>query len=102
MRTNRIRVSLKPSNNALDVRYDGVHSFDIVEGNKELILVTPAGKEIARLSVQTMSRDVKDEDGEYHTKPSKNFFLCFDAKENSGSRNQAAAWAEDIGAEIPA
>jgi len=61
-----------------------------------LFLTTPDGNPIARISVQTLTKDVKDEEGDYHTKPSKNFVLCFEAVENGGSKDTANAWVETI------
>jgi len=88
--TNAVTVSL-PSLN-----YDGrEHSFNISVQDGILLLTTTNGRKIANINVETMTREVKDDDGEYHTKPSDNFFLRFDAVSRC-TKDIAEAWVEEI------
>ena len=97
MKTDSVEVTLQSSLWGSDEnKYKGEHTFRLVAGDKELILTTPDGQEIARITVQTLTKDIRDEEGDYHTKPSKNFTVCFEAVENGGSKNTANAWVENL------
>lgn len=58
-------------------KYNKWHTFDVVSGNKELLLCRE-GKVFARITVQTQEKDVRDEDGDWHSKPTDDFYLIFE------------------------
>jgi hypothetical protein len=102
MKTDSVEVTLESSrwgrpDCSGETENKSEHTFKIKAGNKELFLLTPDGqKVIARITVQTLTKDVKDEEGDYHTKPSKNFTICFEAEDDRVDKNMANAWLENI------
>lgn len=57
------------------------HPVLVIQRDKEILLTTPCGQEIASLTVQTM------EDG--NGNPTENFWLCFKAKVAGPDKNSA-------------
>jgi hypothetical protein len=76
MKVNELEITLQ------SMSYGKQHSFSLVkqEGPSQLILVV-GGKKVATLRVVTMEKEVKDDDGDYHVKPSNNFYIQFEAVE---------------------
>lgn len=74
MQINDLEVTLYSQNHGIN------HSFQLVKQDNRLVLMV-AGKQVASLTVETMEKDVKDEEGDYHTKASDNFFINFVAEE---------------------
>ena len=73
-----IKIALKSTSQPI---YDGEHQFTIAVQDNKVVLATPDGRAIAHLSIQTMIKSVKDEDGDYHEKPSENFYLVFEPED---------------------
>jgi len=86
------------------------HEITLVPRDNEILIITPDGREIATLSVQTMEADFKvkspvaDETGrvrEWETHPTNNFWVCFKAKNRSSCREAAEVYIEDIKPDTP-
>ena len=89
MKTNEVEITL------VSKRCGRKHSFKLVQHEGEDAVFVVNGKAVASINVETMTKDVRDEDGDYHTKPSDNFFICFSAVEAVAKKECAAmAWVE--------
>lgn len=70
------------------------HDFIIVKREKEIIITTSDGVEIATLTVDTMTRSA-----EFPTLPSvptKNFYLVFEPAGDKLDKNIATVWVEGV------
>ena len=73
-----------------------MHSFKLVSDNGpgalsgQKIVLKVDGKKVATISVVTMEKEVKDDDGDYHTKPSENFYIQFEAVEAVAKKHCSA------------
>ena len=83
-----MQVKLNSSN------YNHVHTFNIIVRDKELVLTTPKGDEIASICVETMEMDVQNDERKYRTVPTKNFFVSFSPAENTCGKDVGHAWVE--------
>ena len=90
MKTESVQITL-PSTNYDDRE----HCFNVTVQDGKLMLSTLDGSEFAYLEVETMTKDVKDDDGDYHAKPSKNFFVSFHPLDGC-YKNIAHAWEEAL------
>ena len=89
MKTNEVEITLTSKG------YGREHTFKLIQHEGENAVLVVNGKAVASISVETMTKDVRDEDGDYHTKPSDNFFICFSAVEAVAKKDcQAMAWVE--------
>lgn len=71
MKLDKVKVSLK-SQDGLD------YSFDITQSDEKTLCIVAYGKTVGRITVEPLERKVKDEDGDYHVKRSKDdFYLHF-------------------------
>jgi len=96
MKTDSVEVTLTSRN------YGRKHSFSLVqhEGEINAVLIVD-GNAVASLSVETMTKDVKDDDGDYHTKPSDNFFITFSAVEPVCKKEcSATVWMASIAVDV--
>jgi hypothetical protein len=74
MKVNELEITLQSKNHGRK------HSFLLMELEGKVILVV-GGKKVASLHVDTMEKEVKDDEGDYHTKPSDDFYIQFEAVE---------------------
>jgi hypothetical protein len=69
------------------------YSFSVQETDNDQISLMVGDKVVAIISVETMTKEVKDEDGDYHIKPSDNFYVNFVATDAVAKREcSAMAW----------
>ena len=74
------------------------HPITLIVRDNEIVIGLPNGKEIASLSVCTMEKDEKQENGKFKYVPTKSFYLEFNpTKEayDSGLKNCAAVFTEE-------
>lgn len=93
MKIETTEITLKSTN------YGREHSFVLIEKDGELLL-SAEGRTFAKLTLQTMEKDVKDDDGDYHTKPSNNFFVCFHPTDPC-AKDIANVWLGTPAASVP-
>ena len=80
--------------NLKSINYGHEHAFNIVIRDKELVLTTPDGSEIASIIAETMEMDVQNDEGRYRTVPTKNFFVAFRPAENTCGKDVGHAWVD--------
>ena len=95
MKANEVELTL------VSKKHERKHSFKLVHHEGENAVIVVNGKAVASISVETMEKDVRDEDGDYHTKPSDNFFITFNAVEAVCKKEcTAMAWVGSVPVEV--
>lgn len=74
MKVDQLEITLVGGN------YGRKHTFNLMRRDNDIAFFV-GEKLIATLAVTTMTKDVRDDDGDYHTKPSDNFYIDFVAVE---------------------
>lgn len=75
--------------------YDREHGFTLLE-REDTVAIIVGNRIVATLRVETMEKEVKDDDGDYHIKPSDDFYIIFEAMEAVAKKScSALAYVEE-------
>jgi len=98
MKTNSLDVTLKDSSTGRE------HTFQLSQerifhctGEDQFLALKVNGVVVAKIDVTTMTKDVRDEEGDYHTKLSDNFYINFHAEDPVCKADcSAMVWVEPV------